>query len=90
MVTKDQLLALYYGAELHYTGQHDCSQVIGKHGGITEHITRVRQSGKVLTWKRDPARFHMPVKYGLYENGYIDHRNCQDYHLASDCSLRKE
>lgn len=27
---------------------------------------RWRVTGKVKTWKRDPARIHVPIKYGLY------------------------
>jgi hypothetical protein len=34
-----------------------------------------RQNGKVKTWKRDTSRFSIPVKYGLYEYGYVDNTN---------------
>ena len=45
-----------------------------------EHVTlknadgtpmRFRVSGMVKTWKRDLDRIKVPVKHGLYENGYI-------------------
>ncbi len=90
MVTKDQLLALHYGAELHYTGQHDCTRTVGPRGGVTERITRVRQSGRVKTLKRDAERFEMPVKYGLYESATVDNRNAGNSHLPCDCPLNEE
>ncbi len=30
-----------------------------------------RRSGQTQTWKRDPERFRIPVKYGLYESNAI-------------------
>ena len=32
-------------------------------------------NGKVKRWKKDPARFSIPVKHGLYTYGYIDNNN---------------
>ena len=32
---------------------------------------RFRVSGKVKTWKRDKYRIKVPIKHGLYDNGYI-------------------
>jgi|WetSurMetagenome_2_1015567.scaffolds.fasta_scaffold530174_2 hypothetical protein len=90
MITKEQCQALRYGATLHYTGRHNCNQTIGARGAIKETITHVRKSGECKTWKRNINRFYMPVKYGLYENAYIDQNNCQDFHLETDCPLRKE
>lgn len=40
---------------------------------------RVRRNGKTQTWKTRPADFKIPVKYGLYEHGYIDQDNCKDW-----------
>ena len=60
-------------------------------GDILHHITRtnadgtpmrVRVSGMLKTWKRDPERFKLPVKYGLYENGYITPENAGEWVLA--------
>lgn len=31
----------------------------------------VRVSGRVKTWKRNPERIAIPVKYGLYDYGYL-------------------
>lgn len=36
--------------------------------GKADHWYRVRASGRLRTWKRDPERVELPVKYGLYES----------------------
>ncbi len=89
MVTKAQILALPYGAELHYTGRHGCKRVIGPRGGVTETVTRVRPSGACQTWKTRPEDFRLPVKYGMYESAEITHRNASEWHTAADCPLRQ-
>ena len=33
---------------------------------------RIKVNGAVRTWKRDPNRIEVPVKYGLYEYGTFD------------------
>jgi hypothetical protein len=35
------------------------------HEFYTSNGDRWRRNGKVQTWKRDPNRFRLPVKYGL-------------------------
>jgi hypothetical protein len=30
-------------------------------------MANVRRNGRVKTWKRDPARVEIPVKFGVYE-----------------------
>lgn len=59
-----------------------------KHGNILHHVSktnsdgspmRVRVSGKVQTWKTRPDHFKIPVKYGLYESGYVDNMNNCNY-----------
>ena len=75
--------------EFHYTGRHECKRETGPRGGVTETITRVRRSGATQTWKRDPARFRVPVKYGLYESFEITERNAADFHLPEDCPLTR-
>lgn len=34
-----------------------------------------RRNGKTKRWKRQPERFRIPVKHGLYSYGYIDSEN---------------
>lgn len=51
-----------------------------KSGTIIYHVTnknndgtaqKWKVNGKVQTWKRDPLRVKIPVKYGLYRYDYI-------------------
>lgn len=90
MVTKEQLLAARYGAEIHYTGGQGCVRSVGPRGGITVSATRVRIAGKVQTWKRDPARFRCPVVRGMYDHGEIVLENATDFHWPSDCPINSE
>lgn len=39
-------------------------------------IITVRVSGACKTWKTRPSEFKLPVKYGMYESGYITHEDC--------------
>ncbi len=54
LLTLDEIKALRYG---------DHAKIIGNRGDILN----VKINGKVRTWKRDAARFEVPVKYGMYE-----------------------
>lgn len=62
------------------------------HGQILHHVTeknadgtpmRVRVSGKCQRWKKEPERFKLPVKYGLYQSGYIENWNCSQWNVAN-------
>jgi hypothetical protein len=90
MVTKDQLLRMNGCGELHYTGKHFCYRTVGPRGGVKEFITHCRLSGQCKTWKRDPKRFHQPVKYGMYESYWIEEYNAEFFHHPEDCPLRIE
>jgi len=62
-----------------------------KHGDVLHiHLgtkcQRWRVSGKVQRWKRDPERFRVPLKHGLYNYGALlpgDECRC---HLESECT----
>lgn len=41
-----------------------------------------RRNGKTKTWKRSSERFQVPVKSGLYEYGYINEQNINQYNLS--------
>lgn len=41
-----------------------------------------RRNGKTKTWKRSLERFQIPVKSGLYEYGYINEQNINQYNLS--------
>lgn len=44
---------------------------------------RVRRTGKTQTWITRPNEFKIPVKYGLYESGYITHLNAHEWNVAT-------
>ena len=62
-----------------------------KHGDVLHiHLgtkcQRWRVSGKVQRWKRDPERFRVPIKYGLYNNDALLPGDERSYHLESECT----
>lgn len=88
MITKEQALT---ANEFHFeNGAHKCRRVIGKRGGITDTIVRVRRNGKTQTWKRDTTRFRVPIKHGMYDYGEITLDNAMNFHTPQDCPLLKE
>ena len=40
-----------------------------------------RINGKLKTWKRQPNRFSIPIKRGLWEYGYLTESNLEDFNL---------
>ena len=44
---------------------------------------RWRRNGATKTWKTRPNDFRIPVKYGLYEFGYIDEVNASEYRVTA-------
>lgn len=50
---------------------------------------RVRSSGKCQTWVTRPEEFKLPVKYGLYESGYITHANAHEWTLYEPAPVKK-
>lgn len=87
MVSKEQALTCN---DFHYVGRHPCSRHVGPRGGVQEHVTNVRRSGKTQVWKRNKYRFCVPVKYGLYESDAITEDNAQYFHVVSECPLHAE
>jgi hypothetical protein len=67
MVTKDQALIksrfIYHGLD--------------RQGKPKDYA--YRRNGQTKTWKRSPDRFQIPVKYGLYEFGYITEQNADKF-----------
>lgn len=78
MVTKEQAESIHHG-DILYDDQF--SNADG-----TPH--RWRKNGKCHTWKRDPDRFKLPVKHGLYAHGYITNENCQHFHLTEEEAIK--
>lgn len=87
MITKAQAKELRHGQELHYTGRHACTRLVGPRGGVKETITRVRVSGQCKTWVMTPEAFRVPVMHGLYSHGELTHDTAEDFHLPEDCPL---
>jgi hypothetical protein len=69
MLTKQQ--ALTQPSTIYHTTKRDSRG----------NALRVRSSGKCQTWVTRPEEFKLPVKYGLYESGYITHANAAEWAL---------
>lgn len=48
---------------------------------------RWRRNGVTKTWKTRPGEFRIPVKFGMYGYGYIDHNNAGQFHIYAECPL---
>jgi hypothetical protein len=75
MITLAQAKALKPGDMLH----HD----INKNSDGT--CQRWRVNGKPQTWKREPNRVRVPLKYGLYSYDQMYEYDLDWAHLESDC-----
>lgn len=84
MITKEQAMAACHGDDIH---AGECKRTVGKRGGVKESIEHWRVNGECKTWKRQPGRFHLPVKRGLRDFHYIDETNQHRVHFADDCPL---
>lgn len=82
MVSYEQALSENY---FHKVG--GCSKVVGPRGGVKHHQVIVRRNGATKTWKTRPGEFRIPVKYGLYEYGYIDNNNADEWIVEHDCPV---
>jgi hypothetical protein len=74
MITKEQIMELPLGYELHHRWARNAD-------GTPE---RWRINGKVQTWKTRPEDFKVPVKYGLYSYGYITHNEVHHFCLTAE------
>jgi hypothetical protein len=68
-------------------------QAMTEHLFHANHITRSngtcnvwRRNGRTKTWKTRPGEFSVPVKYGLYDYGSINHLNADQFHTADNCT----
>lgn len=53
-------------------------------------VHRWRRNGTTKTWKTRPGHFRIPVKYGLYQYGYITHDTASHFHVAGHCQVEGE
>jgi len=44
-------------------------------------VSQWRVNGKIKLWKRDPERFQLPIRHGLYNYGYLTNDNCHLFTL---------
>ena len=79
MLDLETILNLQHGDVLHSEWQQSSARLNTK-------CPRWRVSGKVQRWKRDPERFRVPIKYGLYNNDALLPGDERSYHLESECT----
>ena len=54
--------------------------MVTKHEAMTEsRFIFHTKNGKCKTWKRSPDAFSLPIKHGLYQNGYLDENNAHQF-----------
>lgn len=71
---------------VHYTGELDnCTSEPTK--GKKLKVTRFRVSGQPKTWKTDPNRIRVPVKFGLNYSTAITEDNLHEWHHETECPL---
>ena len=55
-----------------------------KHGDViiyNENKSRWRVNGKTKLWKTRPNEIRIPLKHGLYDYGYLTHRDLDCFSL---------
>src|ERR1700687_84261 len=83
VITKEQALTVN---EFHE--RHSVEIKVGPRGGKTyPKIFTWRRNGKTQTWVRNPEKFQIPVKFGMYLHGYITEHDIS-VHAAEDCPLK--
>ena len=85
MITKQQALEIWAGQELHCEVGRACEMNVSPHGHLRHKTIKVRVSGQCKTWKREPNRFRLPVKHGLFQSTAVTELNCEQFHLPADC-----
>ncbi len=43
-----------------------------------------RRNGRTKTWKREPGRFRIPIKFGFRGTGAVDNGNVDYFVIAAD------
>lgn len=71
-ITLQQAKELRYGDQVHHISATNAD-------GTPQ---RFRVSGKPKTWKTRPNNVRVPIKRGMYENGYLDHDNIKEFNLG--------
>lgn len=69
---------LHYREEVHVVGD-------GWPACSSPRSNTWRVNGAVQTWKRDPSRLRVPIKFGLRGYDAITEHNAHMFHRASEC-----
>lgn len=77
MLTIELLNNLHYGTTLYHQSQRNADG----------SPVRCRINGKLKTWKRDPNRFEIPVKYGLKDCFYITNESAIDWCINEEDAM---
>ncbi len=67
-----------------------CAETVGPRGGVTTRVYEWRRNGATKTWKTRPGEFRVPIKWGLKMYAYLEPCNANQFHVESECPLRKE
>lgn len=65
----------------------ECKKTVGPRGGVTITREEWRRNGANKTWKSQPERFRIPVKWGMRGYDEINQFNVDRFHAASDCPI---
>ena len=92
MITKDQAMTESYFIQTHsLCGKYKLkygtiSPIFIANGEIQELSKPIkwRVNGKCKTWKTRPDEFKLPIKHGLYDNGYLTHKNAHLFTLDKE------
>ena len=71
--------------ELHH-GQVIYTHVYSNADGTPQ---RWRINGKTKVWKTRPDDFEVPLKYGMYDHGYLSQNNASVYHLTEEQAIER-
>lgn len=87
MLTRHDAL---FAHEFHFSG---CTKTVGPRGGVQIRREIWRRNGDTRTWKREPNRFRIPIKYGMgYGKGsfmYITDDTAYMWHTSNTCPLNE-
>lgn len=72
MVTKEIAAAASHGTKFYHVGARNADGT----------PVRCRVMGKCQTWKRQPEKFKLPVKRGMYESFYITETNGEQWAIT--------
>lgn len=80
MVTKEQAMTA------NYFHTNECKRrKPAPNGKNLDYCVVWRRNGSTQTWKTQPERFRVPIKFGLYKYGEINETNAWQFHVSTEC-----